>query len=654
MNVLVVIALALLGAEEPVIDEREPYVWPLDLPRVLTSSFGEYRARGFHMGIDLRTGVTGRDVRAIGDGYVSRVRVSPNGYGKAVYFQLDDGNMVVYAHLSDFSRELREYVRAEQHARERYTVDLYLKRDAFRFSRGDIVAKSGQTGIGAPHLHFELRDTAGAPINPRGAGVSWPDTVAPRIRKILVAPADPESRVNGDFLPVVLEVSTAGDGAYRTDAVSVAGRVFFGVDAVDSAAAPSTRLGIRAVETRTHDEAIFSLVQDRVSYANDQDGVVAYHPYLKRSGRFLLQWRWPGNDSEPYRGGDLSGVFSVSAAPSEVFMRVIDFHDNAAEVTIPIEPESDGPLNVPPSQAKEAGVATAGSVRMECVGNWLVVTAEFDGTEAEIPALVWEASERHSTPFRRVGPGLFRATFAPGPDDREATVGVSHPRIADEPVYYAIAWRGGGDRVVTLGDVTLEVDSESAYGVLFMRQDETAARTPRSLRVRGKVYSLWPENAPIDAAIAVSIPAPADAVDGERLGIYRKVGDRKWELMDTTRKGDRLQTQARRFGVFAAMEDVGAPKIRRVVPRDKARVTTRRPEIRAEVSDDGSGVGSYRGTINGRWLLMAYDPERSTLEWERDEDLPLGSNELVLTLRDRAGNVSEVRRTIEVVDASPR
>ena len=48
---------------------------------------------------------------------------------------------------------------------------------------------------------------------------------------------------------------------------------------------------------------------------------------------------------------------------------------------------------------------------------------------------------------------------------------------------------------------------------------------------------------------------------------------------------------------------------------------------------------------------MAYDPERSTLEWERDEDLPLGSNQLVLTIRDRVGNVSEVRRTIEVVEA---
>ncbi|HEO69823.1 MAG TPA: M23 family metallopeptidase, partial [Candidatus Hydrogenedentes bacterium] len=104
---------------------EDAYCWPLDLPRLLTSSFAEYRAGRFHAGIDLRTSGIGRDVRAPADGYVSRLRCSPWGYGKAVYLQLDDGHTVVFGHLDAFAEPLAQYVRDAQHAAERYTVDLY-------------------------------------------------------------------------------------------------------------------------------------------------------------------------------------------------------------------------------------------------------------------------------------------------------------------------------------------------------------------------------------------------------------------------------------------------------------------------------------------------------------------------------------------------
>ena len=78
------------------------YVWPLKLDPQLTSSFAEYRPGRFHAGIDLRTNGVGREVFAASDGYVSRVRCSPYGYGKAIYLQMNDGNSVVYAHLSSY------------------------------------------------------------------------------------------------------------------------------------------------------------------------------------------------------------------------------------------------------------------------------------------------------------------------------------------------------------------------------------------------------------------------------------------------------------------------------------------------------------------------------------------------------------------------
>ena len=59
---------------------------PLDIPLVLAGTFGELRSNHFHSGIDIKTkGQEGFPVIAIEDGYVSRVKTNPGGYGKALY-----------------------------------------------------------------------------------------------------------------------------------------------------------------------------------------------------------------------------------------------------------------------------------------------------------------------------------------------------------------------------------------------------------------------------------------------------------------------------------------------------------------------------------------------------------------------------------------
>src|SRR5262245_55432769 len=153
--------------------------WPLDLPPVLTSSFGEYRANHLHAGIDLATGgVTGAVCHAVGDGSVVRMRMSPYGYGKALYIQTDGGPPVVYAHLSRFAEPMASRARAEQRRLGRYTFDLALHPGEMRVARDAVVAWSGQTGVGVPHLHFELRDGDVA-RNPQTAGFAVADRVAP-------------------------------------------------------------------------------------------------------------------------------------------------------------------------------------------------------------------------------------------------------------------------------------------------------------------------------------------------------------------------------------------------------------------------------------------------------------------------------------------
>ena len=90
-----ILVLVFLTLTPPVFAQNRPenslkYLWPTDASKHLTSAFGEYRARRFHTGIDVKTwGKTGYKIFAVRSGYILRVSVSPGGYGKVVYLKFD-------------------------------------------------------------------------------------------------------------------------------------------------------------------------------------------------------------------------------------------------------------------------------------------------------------------------------------------------------------------------------------------------------------------------------------------------------------------------------------------------------------------------------------------------------------------------------------
>lgn len=629
---------------------EEPYDWPLNRPRVLTSSFAEYRPARYHAGIDLRTGRIGEPVHAPADGYVSRVRCSPWGYGKAVYLTLEDGHVVVFGHLNDYMPELREYVRREQHKKKTYTVDLYPEPGRFAVKRGELVAWSGDTGVGPAHLHYEIRDAGNRVINPRLLGIAWPDDSPPTIRKVLVAPKDPLSTVDGDILPKVVPVRSAGGGTYVCDPVRISGRVGFGVDAIDAANQGETMLGVYRVKTLLGERELFRIQNDHVSYDTMHHGIVSWHPLLLKEGRFLLQWLWPGNQSECVRYAAGDGWMDAAAAPATVRIEVEDFLGNRAVVEIPVEPDEAPALNAEPAEAVPS--ERKGAVDVDCAGSYLVVTASFPSAEAEPPALgVADASPGGVRGvFRRIDATTYRAGYVPPDEAQWAALWADHPRLPGEIFRAAVFQRGQPDREETFGDVIVRAKERSPFGALFVRVEEVRRTPPQRLALLGKIYRIWPEVSPIDEPVEILFPFPAGAERAERVGIYRSTGS-DWAMEETQRVGDRLKISTRRFGVFAAVEDTVAPSIRVTAPADGEK-TSLRPAIRAAVSDVGSGIADITVTANDQWLLMEYDPEAGRIEWVGDEDLPPGDVVLSFRVRDRAGNAARVDRRIHTSGAA--
>lgn len=184
------------------------FIWPIDSPFVMTANYGELRPNHFHTGIDFTThGEIKRPVYSIQEGYVSRIRVSPTGYGNCVYITHPGGKVSVYAHLSNFSLKIDKVVREYRSATQSNDVDFMPKARTVYVRQNEIIGLSGNTGGSTgPHLHFEIRDElTEVPLNPllfykindhtfpqvdHLAIYDLADTLSPKLLKVLKVKAD--------------------------------------------------------------------------------------------------------------------------------------------------------------------------------------------------------------------------------------------------------------------------------------------------------------------------------------------------------------------------------------------------------------------------------------------------------------------------------
>lgn len=251
----------------------EVYRSPLDIPIYLAASFGEIRPDHFHSGIDIKTqGVVGKPVRAVADGYVSRIGVSPYGYGHVLYIDHPaQGTTSVYGHLDRFADGIAAYVKKAQYERRSFSVSLYPPAGRFPVKQGELIAYSGNTGSsGGPHVHFEIRDTKSqSTLNTTAAGIyRVTDRIAPRIVSLRLIEVD---TVQG--VPVHTPVRTypavhTGGNRYRIqgDTLAVSKPSYFAVEVTDRKDGVNNVFGVYRVELTRSGRPVFGFRLDSFSF----------------------------------------------------------------------------------------------------------------------------------------------------------------------------------------------------------------------------------------------------------------------------------------------------------------------------------------------------------------------------------------------------
>jgi hypothetical protein len=293
----------------------QDYLWPTDASHFLTSSFAEYRPGHFHAGIDIKTwGRIGYKVFAIRDGYITRIGVSPYGYGKVLYQKLDTGEIVVYAHLDRFNNELQSFVKAEQRRKGAFRINNYLGQNQFPVKQRELIGYTGASGIGSPHLHFEIRDPNNNPINPFLLGYKVDDTIPPTVDAISITPLDFYSRVNSDVIPLIEKPIRMNGGSYQLATKPlVSGNIGFAIDCSDQANGVNNSFAVYKLDFYVDGALYFSATYDKFSYgvSNLIDLDRDFRLMSRGKGRFQKLYKEKFNQLPFYKpGGNEIGVIS--------------------------------------------------------------------------------------------------------------------------------------------------------------------------------------------------------------------------------------------------------------------------------------------------------------------------------------------------------
>ncbi|WP_223033529.1 M23 family metallopeptidase [Hanstruepera marina] len=315
---------------------------PLDVTLVLSGTFGELRSNHFHSGLDIKTQRReGLKVYAAAEGYISRIKISHYGYGKALYITHPNGYTTVYAHLQKFSPTIEAYVKKLQYEKESFEIEVFPNSDELILTKGDVIAYSGNTGgSGGPHLHFEIRDNEERPINPMLFGLDIKDTTAPDIKNVYAYPINEDSHVNNSNERQKLRLIRLDNGDYTVENLKAFGKIGFGVEANDRQDLASNNNGVSNIQALFNGNMKFEIDFKRFSFDETRhlNRLIDYEHYKTKKKRIQKLFVEPNNPLSMYKNLDNDGYLTINDSTASVYkICVKDFKNNNSWITINIE-----------------------------------------------------------------------------------------------------------------------------------------------------------------------------------------------------------------------------------------------------------------------------------------------------------------------------
>ncbi|MEM1357494.1 MAG: M23 family metallopeptidase [Bacteroidota bacterium] len=536
---------------------------PLRGGLLVTGTFGELRSDHFHAGLDFRA-VTNTPVYAVAKGFVSRIVISPGGFGQAVYVDHPDGHRSVYAHLETLRPELLDTVRAVQFATEKFSQVLRFDSTAFPLQRGDQVGGVGNRGHSfGPHLHFEMREIAGdAPVNPMDFGFLIPDTRPPQIRRLRVYELDERGL---ELTTQTFSLKSTREGGYRVgDTVVVnSPRIGLALKTYDRQNGMPNWNGIYGGELYADSTQVFRFTFDRIPFEQTEylNALTDYADWTQNTSWYHRFWALTQDAMfwlPTAKGGGYDGTLHLRPnLPLPVRMRVLDHAGNVSELD-------------------------------------------------------------------------FTMIYRPG-----------NPPQVNRPHQYFLP--AGERSIIDNGALRLEFPATALYRDCYFQY---ASLPDASANLLSETHQLHQAHTPLHGRTRVAIrphaPIAAELRDKVVLGSCDEEGH--WSGRGGSWEEDnRFYSRISSFGNYALYLDTIPPTVAINYFSTDLR---RSGGFSVLITDNLSGGGlQYRGTIDGKWVLLEYDIKNDKLTYDfEDGDPGPGEHNFAREVSDRLGNTTHWER----------
>jgi len=343
--VLILLLFSFLKAESQTSVSKYPqgyFADPLNIPMSLSANFGELRPGHWHMGLDLRTDQKENyPVFASADGYISHIGIRSLSFGKFIIINHPNGFSTLYAHLNEFYPKLEQYVREKQTGKESWTIELDFGENDFKVKKGDLIAKSGNTGGSqGPHLHFEIRDTkSDRSLNPLLFGFNIKDDVPPSITKIAIYDRSISTYMQ---TPAMISVVKTDSGYFTKPRKILTGKrkLSFAIAATDRVSGSTGANGIYSAYLYYDSLPQIAFVIDSMNYS-ESDYVNAHidKRYKNAGGPYVQHLsKLPGFKGRVYEEIDGTGIIELTdTLIHNISIEVFDANENLSTVNFQIQ-----------------------------------------------------------------------------------------------------------------------------------------------------------------------------------------------------------------------------------------------------------------------------------------------------------------------------
>ncbi len=639
------------------------YLFPLERPARITGSFAENRGLRFHAGLDLSTGgEIGLPVRAAAAGSLHRLRVSPFGYGKAVYLKFDDGRYGVYGHLSGFSETLEKLARKKQVEEGEYEIDATFPEGKVAVERGEVIGYTGSSGTRVPHLHFELRDDQERPLNLLTHGLEVKGKRRPKIEGVAVRPLDPFSGVGSFREEMVM------DGTDRP--VAVWGK--FGVSVAAVVPSGDNRLGVWKAELWVDGKLRFVNQYESFSYDQYRQAPLIYDRDLSLKGfrDYQRLYRREG-DRLPFHplGESATGVLQTVKAgepnylkPGDHSVRVVarDPSGLSAEKEFVLRVEEPEVWSVPEQFGVDPAESSSPRLAIDFRDDSAVIYLSAPGVGPGDLALSYRPprGESRPVPLARASGGSHVGGIEFSGEERgiaEVVLSFKGPGGDEKLVKGFLAEPldpfTGGRTNSPDGKARLDSKSGAVYSVVFPRVTVEPPPELPGLKAHGPTYVFDPKSYAFKKQGTVSLKLPGDRDEKSRIGVYELTDAGAGYLgKESGEPPGWLSAKTETFGKFSLLEDGVPPEIEFEFAAG-VEFPTPRPLLVARIDDRGSGIAypELKARLDGKEVIAEYVPHERLLRYRPEEDLEAGTHKFSVTVADKAGNVVKEERGFEVM-----